>query len=344
MYSPDGAHLKMLAKKPLMAYDETRDFATQKEEITAKLMELFGDMPDKIVDPKMQIEQVVEGDDYTEYRFNFYTEEDVQAICRLRIPKVKKDKYPLVICLQGHGKGMHRSFGEIKYPDFGEGPEDGDRDVGNQAIERGYAALAIDQRGMGERRTMLDIDPNDADDGETRCRLTSNTALLLGRTIIGERCWDVSRALDVALANWPVLDGDKIICTGNSGGGTATFYAAAFDKRIKVAMPCCSVCTWKHSIAAMIHCECNYIPGLGKYMDMGDIAAAIAPRKLIIINGRHDPIFLHEGVVETFETVKKIYKAAGVPDNCAMVTGEGGHRYYKDIAWAAFDKMGGVEE
>ena len=48
MYSPDGAHLKALAKKPLLAFDENRDFATQKKEITAKLMELLGEMPEKL--------------------------------------------------------------------------------------------------------------------------------------------------------------------------------------------------------------------------------------------------------------------------------------------------------
>ncbi len=342
MYSPDQGHLNALAKKPLLAFDENQDFAMQQERLEAKLLELLGEMPDKLVDPQMTIEDTIKTEQYTEYRIAFYSEEDVQVICRLRIPTVKKDKYPLVICLQGHGKGMHRSFGECKFPD--EGPEKGDRDVGNQAIERGYAALAIDQRGMGERKTMLHIDPNKEDDGEPRCRLTSNTALLLGKTMIGERCWDVSRAIDMALANFPQIDGDKIICTGNSGGGTTTYYAAAFDKRIKVAMPASAVCTYKHSIGAMVHCECNYIPNIARYMDMGDIALAIAPRKLIVINGRYDPIFPHEGVVETFETIKKIYTAAGAPENCAMVTGDGSHRYYKDIAWEAFDKMGGVDD
>ena len=74
-------------------------------------------------------------------------------------------------------------------------------------------------------------------------------------------------------------------------------------------------------------------------MDMGDMAAAIAPRKLVIVNGREDNIFLHEGVLETFETVKDIYAAAGVPQNCALATGDEGHRYYKDKAWAAFDEL-----
>lgn len=119
-------------------------------------------------------------------------------------------------------------------------------------------------------------------------------ALLVGRTMIGERCWDVSRAIDLALT-YAAIDGQRILCTGNSGGGTTTYYAACMDDRIQVAMPSCAVCSFADSIAAMFHCQCNFIPGIAKYMDMGDMAAAIAPRKLIVINGKEDPIFPKQG-------------------------------------------------
>ena len=46
-----------------------------------------------------------------------------------------------------------------------------------------------------------------------------------------------------------------------------------------------------------------------------------------------DRIFPDHGVRQAFETVKKVYAAAGSPENCAMTTGEGGHRYYKANAW-----------
>lgn len=115
------------------------------------------------------------------------------------------------------------------------------------------------------------------------------------------------------------------------------------DERIRVAMPSCSVCTFRSSITAMRHCECNYIPGIAKYMDMGDMAAAIAPRKLIVINGDEDPIFPMQGVQEAFDTIRTIYRAAGVPQNCMLTTGHGGHQYYKRNAWEAFDRIVGWE-
>ena len=336
MFSPDGGHDAILSQKPILAFDENGDFLEQQRKIKEKLKELLGIMPER-VDLNPVIEYQKEEETYTEYRIRFDVEKQVQAVCLLCIPKLGKEKYPLVICLQGHGKGMQVSMGRT----YGDDPaDDGDRNIAIQALERGYAALSLEQRGMGERRTVkVESEEELQDDtGLPRCHVTAMTAIMLGRTLLGERCWDISRAIDLALT-FPEIDGEQIICTGNSGGGTATYYAACMDERIKVAMPSCAVCTFKDSIQAMVHCTCNYVPQLSLHMEMGDMAAAIAPRKLIVINGKEDPIFPEKGVKEAYATIEKIYQSAGVPENCALATGNGGHRYYKQEAWAAFDKM-----
>ena len=67
--------------------------------------------------------------------------------------------------------------------------------------------------------------------------------------------------------------------------------------------------------------------------DMGDIAGLTAPRAFCAINGVKDNIFPIEGARRAFETVRKVYEAAGVPENCALYEGPEGHRYYKDGAW-----------
>lgn len=333
MYSPDGTHKRLLAQKLPLSFDGAVDFDTQQKRIREKLSELLGDMPERVpLDPI--VEETAEHETFTERRISFAVEADVRAVCILCIPKTGKKKYPLAVCLQGHGKGMHVSMGRRKYES--EKSDTGDRDVAIQALNRGYAAICLDQRGFGERRTEIEMPTGK--DGSPKCQVTAMNALMVGRTMIGERVWDVSRAIDLALT-YPEIDGERILCTGNSGGGTTTYYAAAMDARIKVAMPSCAVCTFKSSICNIYHCVCNYIPRISKYMEMGDVAAAIAPRKLIIINGREDKIFPQEGVEECFDTVRAIYTAAGVPDHCALATGQSGHRYYAAEAWAAFDGM-----
>jgi dienelactone hydrolase len=336
MYSPDGTHLAMLRDKKLLTFDENKDYAAQKKAIKEKLTELLGEMP-KQVPLNPVIEETTEHETFVEHRIRFDVEENVQAICLLCIPKVKREKYPLVICLQGHGTGMHISMRRRKYPI--DSVEDGDRDMALHALEKGFAALCLDQRGMGERRT--DREKNKAGyEGKPLCHVTSMNALLVGRTMIGERCFDISRAIDLALT-YPEIDADRILVTGNSGGGTATYYAACLDERIAAAMPSCAVCSFAESIGNMRHCVCNFIPGIAKYMDMGEMAIAIAPRPLIVVNGAKDNGFTDKGVKDVFSTIKKIYTAAGVPEKCANVTGPEGHRYYKAAAWAAFDEIVG---
>ncbi|MGI6538986.1 MAG: acetylxylan esterase [Caldicoprobacterales bacterium] len=165
------------------------------------------------------------------------------------------------------------------------------------------------------------------------------TALLIGRTTIGERVWDIQRAIDVLDKYFPQVDMDKIICMGNSGGGTATFYAGCLEPRIKYVMPSCAVCTYKDSIAAMHHCSCNYVPHIRKYFEMGDLAGLIAPRVLVIVAGKEDKIFPINGVIESYELAQSLYKAAGADGRCKLVIGEGGHRFYADEAWPVMNEF-----
>jgi len=340
MYSPDGYHDYLLKQKHPMEFDASKPFESQSKAIREKVLECLGTMPDKIVPANPVIEETTEHETYMEYRIRFDVEEYVQAICILCIPRKALDnpgvKVPLAICLQGHGTGMHVSMHRAKWPS--DHPQDGDRDCAIQALERGYAALSLDQRGMGERRT--EKSGYGEDTGSPRCRTTAMNAIMLGKTLLGERCWDVSRAIDLALT-YPQIDPERILCTGNSGGGTATYYAAMYDERIKVAMPSCSVCTYRDSIGAMLHCECNYIPNIAKYMEMGDVAAAIAPRGLVVISGAQDRIFPKAGVEEVCERIAEIYKAAGVPEKFVHKEGPEGHRYYKTKAWEGFEEVTG---
>lgn len=337
MFSPDRYHESVLSSKKILSFDKEKPFAEQQKAIKEKLREVLGDTPEMVpLNPR--VEETIEHETYVERRIVFDVEKDVEAVCTFCIPKNVKGKIPLSIVLQGHGTGMHISLGKKIYE---KDSSAGDRDMALHALERGFAALCLEQRGMGERRTMKVW--NTDDKGAPRCTTTAMNALLAGRTILGERCWDVSRAIDLALT-YDEIDPDRIICTGQSGGGTATFYAACMDERITVAMPCCGICTYKDSIGKVPHCVCNFVPNIAKYMDMGDMAAAIAPRKLIVIHGKEDYIFPDEGVKEIFATMQDIYAAAGAPDNCALATGAEGHRYYKAEAYEQFDRIVGWKE
>ena len=247
--------------------------------------------------------------------------------CYLLIPDTGKEKYPVLVCIQGHTAGFHISIGVHKYP----GDERGlsTSTFALDGVKNGYAALCIEQRGMGERQTPLQHRGRVEGEG-CPCYYTAMTALLLGRTLLGERVWDVSRAID-SLSYFDGLDLDDITCVGNSGGGTATYYAACYDERIKLAIPSCSVCSYQESISYTWHCSCNYVPQAAKYFDMGELAALIAPRKLMLVNGQNDKIFHIEGTREVYSVIEKIYEKEGAKDACQLLETPYEHFFDKEL-------------
>lgn len=333
-FFPETCHDYMLRNGTrTLAFDPSADFAAWKQEVRTKLRELLGVMPER-VDANLRIEFEQEHDDYREIRFVFASEPGADVPCHLLIPKIGKGPFPVVICLQGHTPGMHISLNR-RQSERDDELLNGGRDFGIQAVREGYAALVMEQRCFGERK---DGRPPEIHDPEQLCGHASATALMLGRTMIGERVWDVSRAID-ALGEFPELDMNKIGCMGNSGGGTVTYYAACIETRIGVAMPSCSVAEFSGSIWPYDHCMCNYIPGILRYFEMGDISVLIAPRPIVIVTGLKDGIFPIDAAEKTYSTVSRIYAAAGSPDNCRLIVGQGGHEFYPEQGWAAFREM-----
>jgi hypothetical protein len=72
---------------------------------------------------------------------------------------------------------------------------------------------------------------------------------------------------------------------------------------------------------------------------MGDLAVMIAPKKLVVVSGKEDDIFPLFGVHEVYGEIARLYEAADAADHCALVEGEGGHRFYADDAWPVMKKL-----
>ena len=310
---------------PSMSCD-TENFDEWKKSARQKLTELLG--IDKLVkcDPELEIDFEEEFDTFKEYRITFQSEKGYRVPCHLWLPK-GVEKPPVIICMQGHSSGMHISMGRPKTDGDKQDVISGDRDFCVRDIKEGFATIALEQRNFGEC-------------GFTNCYEADMTSLVMGRTTIGARVWDVSRLIDVLEESFAdILDLDNICCMGNSGGGTTTIYTAALEDRIVLAMPSCAMCTYKDSIVAMKHCSCNYVPGIANYFDMGDLMAMACPKYYVQVSGKTDPIFPLEGARKMFEAGKKGYETKGLSDKCALVEGEGGHRFYADDAWPIVHKF-----
>ena len=314
--------------KPQLSYDG-KEYEAWRQKAREKLSSLLGLDRFIPVEDDLQIEYETETENATEIRFTFQSEKGFRTPAHLFIPK-GAEKPPVMICLQGHTNGMHISFARPKFKGDEEDIAGGDRDFCVRALKEGFAALALEQRAMGETGER---------DGRM-CLQESLSALLRGRTTLGERVWDAMRLIDVVEKYFSEkVDTGKICCMGNSGGGTATAYIAALEDRIALAMPSCAMSTYRDSIGAMFHCACNYVPDIVNWFDMDDLIAMAYPKRFVQINGKEDPIFPLSGAETVFRKGTRIYQENGLADRCALVIGNGGHRFYADDAWSVVHKL-----
>ena len=265
---------------------------------------------------------------YTRESWRILTEPTVPLPFYLLRPKSAVGTLPLVLTPHGHGH-PHIYVGLFDSAEEEAQIREGERDIAVQAVEQGYLVIAPTTRAFGETRS-----PTDREQHKTSsCRQQLMHDLLVGRTPIGDRVWDMSRLIDWAIAHQGA-DAARIAITGNSGGGTVSLFAAACDTRIAVSVPGSYFCTFAGSIGSIAHCDCNYVPGILRLGEMPDVAGLIAPRHFLAVTGRDDQIFPIAHTEAAFAQLMKVYRVLSVPERCELYVGDGGHRYYKERVWS----------
>ena len=333
-FSPVELHKKLFNEiTPQLSWDGISDINDHKKKCESKLKELLSWDSFKECEPNLQIieEDQINGNKHI--HFIVQTEVGYYANCHLLMPNEIECKLPLCVGLQGHVSGAHISLGLYKY-DYDEvylAEQHSDFCV--QAINNGYIGLAIEQRAFGDNTGR-------ENPGGTNCGYIAMQANLMGRTLVGERVWDVKQVVKAVKNHFEsIVTMDNSVLIGESGGGTATFYSACLLDDFSIYVPGVAVCTFKDSIINKEHCVCNYIPSIAKYFDMGDLAVLIAPKKLIVESATEDRWFPLNGAKKAYAEIKRIYKAKNAENNCAMVIGEGPHCSYPDLVWQQIHTM-----
>lgn len=267
--------------------------------------------------------------DHVREEWRLETEPGFELPFYLLKPLQQTGPLPVVITPHGHGKAGKKTYVGI-YESKAERQqgEEGQRDIALQAVRAGYLAIAPDMRGFAGLRRSEEIE----EDANNSCRHLQMHAYLFGRTLIGERVWDVQRLIDWAQERDDV-DPQGVVVTGNSGGGTVTLFTGAVDQRVRVTIPGSYFCTFEHSIGSIRHCECNYVPGILQAGEMYDVAGLIAPRPFLAVAGVEDSIFPIAAVRESYARLQSVYGTFGAADWCRLSVGEGGHRYYSKDVW-----------
>ena len=323
-YSPSLNHKYLMEQmKPSMTFDETDVLLWQKE-LRRKLYSLLGDFPKSKYPLNIRSQWRKQVDLGTIEKFVFSSEPFVDIPAYICLPDNAAPPYKTFICLQGHSIGISRSI---------ENDTQNDLDFALQCMKNGFAALCIEQRSFGER-----VETVQKMRSPHQCHDAVCQALMLGRTLIGERIWDIDCALDY-LASRGDIAMNSIGLMGHSGGGTVSMYASAVLDRIAFCMPACSFCTFEDSIMNIYHCADNYISGLFKYAEMADIMGLHAPKPVVIVTGEDDITFPVKAVKKAFCRLKEIYRAFGKEENCQLVIGDGGHRFFVEPSWRIMKEL-----
>ncbi len=158
-----------------------------------------------------------------------------------------------------------------------------------------------------------------------------------GYTSAGVECLNGIRGIDY-LQSRPDVDPDKIAVTGISGGGAATFWIAAADERVKVAVPVSGMADLMSYVPNRVingHCDCMFLYNTFQW-PWTRIAALIAPRPLLFVNSDQDRIFPMDANERVINRLERIYSLYGISDFVDSVVSIGGHAYRKDIRQAAY--------
>ena len=136
---------------------------------------------------------------------------------------------------------------------------------------------------------------------------------------------------------------DDLGCVGFSGGGLQTLYLAALDDRVRRAVISGYLYGFKDSLLELNgNCSCNYVPGLWKAFDMGDIASLIAPRPLVIQSGCSDHLNGPRGIKnadEQVEIIRSAYRLNGAEDRLIHHHYEGGHQFHEEDLKEDLERM-----
>lgn len=260
------------------------------------------------------------------------TEPDVWMPFDVLLPLDLNDPRPGVLAPHGHGSaGKFPVAGRRDIPAVAKRIEESNYDYGVQLVRRGFVVFCPDARGHGERREETRELSSDSQAflGST-CHQLSLKGEPLGQAVAGMWTWDLMRLLDYAQTR-PEVDPRRLGCAGLSGGGLQTLFLSALDERVRAAVVSGYFYGVKESLLEMAgNCDCNIIPGLWLYADMGDIGGLVAPRGLFIETGDEDPLNGRSrlaNVASQVELSRRAFTALGATDRLQHHVFHSPHRW-----------------
>jgi hypothetical protein len=224
-------------------------------------------------------------------------------------PLNRSGKLPGVLLAHGHWK-YGRLQNELEYS------------VPALAVNlarQGYVVFAYDMVGYNDTR-------------QTPHSFGGQDEQLWSFSPFGLQLWNSVRSVDY-LISLPNVDSTRIAITGASGGGTQTFMLAAVDDRVKFSAPVNMI-----SASMQGGDPCEDAPGLRFGTFNAEIAALMAPRRMLMVSSTRD--WTKNTPREEFPAIRGIYELYGRKNSISSVQFDAPHNYNKESREAVYRFFG----
>jgi dienelactone hydrolase len=299
-------HLSLRYKLP--EYEDAEQWKRRAEEIGLKMriaLGLFPEIPRTPLSPHRIV--CYEDEEVVVERVAFESFPGFYITGNLYRPKGRKGPFPAVLHPHGH---VPQQEGRL---------EENERIRSMAMAKLGFVVFSYDMVGYGDQFQVI------------HRREETKREHLWGISKAAVQTWNSIRALDF-LESIPEVDGNRIGCSGLSGGGTQTFLLTAVDSRVSVSVPVKMV-----SAHMQGGCICENPPNLRIDLTNPEIASLSAPRPLLLISDDGD--WTNETPKYEFPFIQSIYRLLGASERCANAHFSEGHRFGKDSREAYYSWM-----
>jgi len=304
----------------LHAFSSQEQWNQSQGKLREQLIEMLG-LPPMESRPS-QLHAVTTGtlelDDLVVEKIHFQSSPGLYVTANLYRPKQIDKPLPAILYVCGHGQVKDNGVSLGNKTHYQHHPA--------WFARQGYVAMAIDTIQLGEIEGIH----------HGLYRFNRWDWPSRGYTPAGVETWNAIRAVDY-LVTRPEVDASRIGITGRSGGGAYSWYAAAIDPRIQVAVPVAGVTDLRDHIVDQIvrgHCDCMFFNNRYGW-DYTTLCAMVHPRALLIGNTDEDPIFPLRGVFRVQQQLRTLY-ALESKNNLGIQWTTGGHEDTQELQLGCF--------
>lgn len=268
--------------------DSSQAWETRKVELRQTLWRLLGDLP-PLFTPEVTVHRKESRDGFRLEQFTFDNGVGDTVYGYILLPQRNEERRPAILYHHYHGDKYAQGKEELLIKAFARWSGGHRLITGEELVRAGHVVLCIDAYAFGRRRCQGPAAQREQ--GRRAEASLFKTFLWQGRTLWGMMVRDDLLALNYLLTR-PEVDPNRIAATGMSMGSTRTWWAAALDGRIKVAVSVACLTRYQNLIAhgnLACHGIYYFVPGmLREKIDAESVIGLIAPRPHLTLTGDQD--------------------------------------------------------